>query len=88
MKRVYKYPFPILDDVRLALPVGARIIKVATAGVGAANLWAIVDPSIEAKSMLELRIVGTGHDFDDANLRHIDTIFDGPFVWHVFEVKK
>jgi hypothetical protein len=34
-------------------------------------------------------IVGTGHDFPEADdFTYINTIQDGPFVWHIFELIK
>jgi hypothetical protein len=96
MRKVYKYPLEG-DYTKVSMPRGASIIK-AQVGADYSNpeivatlkghVWAVVetDPKVHPK-MKHIRVFGTGHSIDDdLNLiKHIDTCFDGDFVWHVFE---
>ena len=51
-------------------------------------LWGIVD-SDETEEYREITSFGTGHRIpEDWNLKFIDTVQDGGYVWHFFEVLK
>lgn len=83
MTTIYKYPLgPINDSYIVSLPVGAQIL---TAAIQNDNLtiWARVDPEMEATNNRIVRVYGTGHPIDKHDA-YINTVFDGPFVWHVF----
>lgn len=81
MKTIYKYRF----NETLELPCGAEFLKVATQSeAGLICLWFLVDVD-QPKEHREFRIHGTGHLVDD-NERYLDTFFEGPYVWHLFEV--
>ena len=80
MKTVYKYKI----EKGLTLPRGAEVLK-----VGIQNndfcLWALVDTESDT-CIRHFEIYGTGHPVEGANeLNHLGTIFEGAFVWHVFE---
>lgn len=69
----------------LKLPYGARILH---AGMQFRDIcvWYVCDP---ASSLTDRTFIvyGTGHEMkEDEYYRHVNTIQDGPFVWHVFEV--
>lgn len=85
MKTVFKYPLSGQDSV--FMPKGARILH-GELQDGMMTLWALV----ERNAAMEIRhfaVYGTGHDIDDTHWHeHISTVFNGPFVWHVFEVHK
>jgi hypothetical protein len=51
-----------------------------------ACIWAKVSPENELEKR-QFLVVGTGHTFDDTDMVYIGTYQDGPFVWHLFEVK-
>lgn len=85
MNVVWKFPLSGVDLSYVEMPERARIIHVGIQG-DTPTLWAWVDPSAP-KVERRFGIVGTGHpapSFDAAV--HLGSIFDGPFVWHVFEV--
>lgn len=89
MNRVYKYTFPTQDVFELALPIGARILKLGMSK-GDPCVWVLVDPDKTQHEIHRFLIFGTGHDISDeelATLTYVDTYFEGPLVWHVFEVK-
>lgn len=73
------------------MPRGAEIIKVGLQDGGMQRskitLWAIVDPEapVEQRSIVML---GTGFEQKNsemASLTYLDSVFDGPFVWHIFD---
>ncbi len=89
MKRVYKYPLDIQDEVIVMMPKGARVLSVQVQN-GRPCLWAAVDPSETELEKRLFRIAGTGHPiYDDVVDGFIGTIqlYDGKLVFHVFEAK-
>lgn len=84
-KTVWKFPLAIGGWQNVSMPNGATIVEVAMQ-FGTPCIWALVDPK-EPKKTLRVRIVGTGHDIEDAEmLKHIGTAHDTDLglVWHVF----
>lgn len=79
--KVFKYPVPITDRLRLGLPRGAEVIHVGEQS-GQVQLWALVDPDAPPE-MVELCIVGTGHDWPEG-FRPIGTVQPSyGLVWHI-----
>lgn len=80
MKTVYKYP---LGEVQL--PKGAKILTVSHQN-GNFVMWAEVD----TEQVLEHRtfeVFGTGWEMPTyKEMAYIGTMFEGAFVWHVYEV--
>lgn len=90
MKRVYKYPLDIQDEVTVMMPKGARVLSVQVQN-GRPCLWAAVDPNEMTLEERFFRIAGTGHTIqDDVVDGFIGTIqmYDGRLVFHVFEMKR
>ena len=82
---IYKYKFNIGDTLELTLPGGAEVIH-WDVQYGMLCVWAKVNPDNPVQvQRFELRY--TGHPLGDVG-KHLATIFDGPFVWHVFEPAK
>lgn len=89
MKRVYKYPLDIQDEVVVIMPKGARVLSIQVQN-GRPCLWAAVDPREMTLEERRFRIAGTGHPIqDDVVDGFIGTIqlYDGKLVFHVFEAK-
>ena len=89
MKRVYKYPLEVNDEVSVNMPKGARVLSVQVQN-GRPCLWAAVDPCETSQEERRFRIAGTGHPIeDDVVDGFIGTIqmYDGRLVFHVFEIK-
>lgn len=81
MVSVLKYD---LGDGKVLLPIGAKILKVASQG-GRIKLWAQVDREVK-HVFRHFVVVGTGHTINNSeSLRHVGTVFQDPFVWHVYE---
>ncbi len=87
-KVIYKYTVQPSGEA-ITLPVDAEILSAAFQGKEL-QLWALVDPArIEETKMIE--VFGTGHPIKEEfgfKRKFIDTVFTGPFVFHVFEKEK
>lgn len=85
MKRVYKYPLSIVDFQTLGMPADAKLLTVQ-AQRNQPCLWALVDTE-RAQEEVTLRLVGTGHEFEDADQwEHLGSfqLDAGLLVFHVF----
>jgi len=86
MKTIWKFPLEIVDAQYVKAPMGARFFK-AEIQNDRLCLWGFVDPD-QTTFDHAIYIFGTGRPIPDRmgieTLRHIGTVFDGPFVWHVF----
>lgn len=86
MNSVWKFPLPIVDDVTIEMPQGARVLHVETQ-FDSAQMWALVDPN-QPLVQRRFKVVGTGHRHEDMDTWHyIGTfpMFGGGLMWHVFE---
>lgn len=93
MRRVYKYEFPIQDDLTIYLPIGAEILHVDEQH-GIPCMWARVDPSAQMEAR-RFRLAGTGHDLPSGLredgypvLAHVGSfqMASGALVFHLFAV--
>ena len=86
--RIWKYSLTVTDHCSIEMQAGATILTVrATPStiVPSIDVWALVDPAAD-KAIRHFRVVGTGHPIPDLDvLEYVGTVFDKPFVWHVFE---
>lgn len=85
MKVIYKYELftKNLEFHELALPKGTEILRVGMQH-SVVTLWALIDPDEGVWEVRRFVRYGTGHEVHGVNL-YIGTVFDGPFVWHIFE---
>jgi hypothetical protein len=90
MIRVWKYPVELdsvkdgQHEVMIDAPKGAKPLCVMKQA-GTNYLWAEVDedaPKVENE--IELFVIGTGHGSVKPNTRHLGSVIDGAFVWHVY----
>lgn len=87
-RRVYKYLLSPLSIESLIIVRMPRRAQVLSAGVQGRDIvvWAMIDSAELETELREFHVIGTGHDADHvAGLRFINTIFIGPYVFHVFE---
>lgn len=82
MKKVFKYA--LKSDCILEIPIHAKILKVGRHN-DRISVWALVDDIHEQTEKHVILIAGTGHEIKE-KVGHINTFFDGPYVWHAFEV--
>lgn len=87
-RAVWKYRLERTDENIIKMPRGA-IPRRAIARDGELWLWVEVDTTLIQIPHL-IQIVGTGHETIRGGT-YVDTMFDGPYVWHVYwhgEVEK
>lgn len=83
-ERIWKFTLPIIDRPVKEMPAGARVLSAQMQG-GELHVWAICDTAADAKRVrARFAIVGTGNPMPTEQVRFIDTVQDGAFVWHVF----
>jgi hypothetical protein len=85
MRTIYKYELARTIE----LPIDSQVLKVGMQN-GIIQMWVLVDPNQNQTTYRNFEMIGTGHSFEFDYLTHtyIDSIFDGPFVWHIWEINK
>jgi len=89
--KVFKYEVPEFD-CKLRLPSGAQLLS---AGMKPTEeklwVWARVPQPSHLDVIVRVRVIATGEPIDEQGSerwRFIDTVFQGPLVWHLFEVSR
>ena len=85
-KQIWKYPLKgMMTDIQM--PMEAKVLTVQIQN-DQPTIWAQVNPQNELETR-HFTIVGTGHEFNDKDMKYIGTFQDVPgsipFVWHLFE---
>ncbi len=85
MKTIWKFDLAG-SNIPLRVPKGAVPLGVAMQG-DCPRIWMLVDSEAELEDrMFWVRGTGQPLDTNDAHeIKHIGTVLDGPFIWHVFE---
>ena len=89
MYKIWKYPVTFGSHFELAMPMGARILKLDIQ-FNVPQIWAMVEPGTEIE-VRQFIIMGTGQPFPKSDrLEYIDSyqVNGGQYVWHVFEHKE
>ena len=68
--------------MRLEVPRGGKPLCVGMQG-DMCMVWIEVDP-VEPKVSMELFSVGTGFGAVPTDTKYLGTIFQGPYVWHIY----
>lgn len=84
MKRViFKYKLKEATVNKIKLPVVHHVLKAKVIG-GEAFIW--VEQEVDAElHEFEFYLEPTGMDFDKTERVYVDTIFPGPFVFHIYK---
>lgn len=85
---IWKFPLAALGRNAVYMPVHSQILAVQMQA-GVPTLWALVQPDADRETR-RFETVGTGQPLSDDLDGHgyIGTIQQGPYVWHVFEVRR
>lgn len=88
MRAILKYHIGYSAEINIIeMPSGSKVISAGLDPQEDLCIWAIVNPENELESR-KFTIVGTGwpmgHELD--NWKFIDTVKQGPYMWHVWEV--
>ena len=81
MDTIWKFELK-LDQI-VMMPVGSEIIKAGAQGESI-FIWAIVNTEAK-KEHRRFKVVPTGGAIFRSDLVFLDTVFIGPYVFHVFE---
>ena len=84
-KVIHKYPLQIGTKVSIDLPCIADVVKAAMQD-GQPHIW--VHKYVDDKPKTAMRhfyVAATGEQMP-VESQYVDTVFQGPFVWHIFEV--
>lgn len=87
MATIYKYSVLIdAPKFSLDLPAGSKVLSVQKQG-DTWQMWVFLNPTYPMRKY-RFRIFGTGHPIteDPASLTHIETVQDGEFVRHIFQL--
>jgi hypothetical protein len=94
MKATWKFEQEVSDVLSFGfMPVEAVVVAVGRQNPGHICLWAIVDTGAKTEQR-EFYVRGTGHPLsqkdngDATEEMYVGAVFDGPFVWHVFDPRK
>lgn len=83
MKTIYKYR--ISNEMPVELPIGAKFLH-----LGMQNnqiiAWFEIRPQNHSEQRV-FKVYGTGHKIT-SSAPYLGTVFDGPFVWHIYETTK
>ena len=82
MRTVYKFPLEIEGVQTVKIPACYNLLHVAMQR-DVLTLWAEV---VTENRLVDVTILifGTGHSMPDTHKEYIGTVFQGPFVWHVY----
>jgi hypothetical protein len=86
MRTVFKYPIPATGDVRIELPMNAKLVLCDTQGASFNPvLWFEIERDNDHE-MRTFRVFGTGHDIPDGyeHMGSVNHEMTG-LVWHVYE---
>ena len=80
---IYKYQPFRFSNGSVVMEDGAKIVKLGMQD-GIITFWAIVEAGVELRER-QFHTVGTGQIITKDNWKYVGTVFDGNFVWHIFE---
>ena len=89
MKQIWKFPlqFPTaIEGQEVIMPQGAKILSTNIQD-DTICIWAEVDPDATVNEVRNILTLATGQEISTRRQRKfIDTVMDGPYVWHVSEL--
>ncbi len=78
---VYKYPVRIGEETSVSCAAPAKPVHF---GVQGGQMFVWVEHGLgPVSTSVSFCVVGTGHPIPDG-FEHVQSIFDGPFVWHLY----
>lgn len=87
MRTIWKFNLEADNETTFEAPAPARVLSAGLDPAGRPSVWVEVNPDAD-KIVRTVFLFGTGHPLEPeaqiAQGRFVGSIFDGPFVWHVF----
>jgi len=81
METIHKYALQRISYQAVQIPEGSGFLKFAEQD-GVLTVWMEVDKDRPLRPQ-EFMVVGTGHPVP-SDCRHLESCFDGEFVWHLY----
>jgi len=81
----------INGPIKVTIPTSAfKIIKWGSQVSQYITFCAMIFAENGTNVDLEFQVFGTGSEIDieSPGKNYLDTVFDGPYVWHVFQIKE
>ena len=86
-RTIWEQPLFIRDEPQVVeWPAGAEIVACQMTPGEQLCLW-YLHAGAEERQARTFLVYGTGHPIQGGPLEHVGTVQQGPFVWHVFEVR-
>lgn len=79
---VYKYPLDLNRETTVHLVAPAKVVHFGKQG-SLYCVWVEHPISGRPDTTITFYVVGTGHPIPEG-YEHVQSIFDGPFVWHLY----
>lgn len=83
-RTVFKYPISRARATRLCLSGPIVHIGLQDDGVERLMVWA--EANVHQPKTRIFEVFGTGHTVPE-EAEHVCSVIDGPFVWHIYELK-
>ena len=82
---IWKFKVPHQQNSYISVPKGTEFLR-ADINANGIFVWGLCDPDAE-KEQRTMHVVGTGWTMHGyiPEWKHIDTVFDPPYVWHVLD---
>jgi len=81
---IWKYPLLVTDEQLVTMPEYSIPLFVEKQNETLC-IWVKVDPTQKSIEQT-IRVYGTGHPMSVNHERHVGSVIDGEYVWHVFWV--
>lgn len=88
MMKIFKYKLELCHEQVVELPCIRDDILSVQIQDGEIVFWLGVDSPPSMTEEVKFRIVGTGDYYPDAGHKHIGTVQDKGFVWHIFQLEE
>ena len=84
MRTIWKYPLDMRGWNRVPIGPDAKVVLAAIdPASGAPAIWVDLDPDTD-RGERQFAVIGTGHDIEPG-AKHVGSMIDRSFVWHIFE---
>lgn len=83
MRSVWKWAIPTKTEFVISMPINAKFLHL-TDHPQLAMWWEIPDTGAPKESHT-FKVFGTGWEMPDTPMVYLGTVFQGPFVFHVYD---
>lgn len=84
MKTIYKYPIAITRFQSIYVQPKAKPVHVGLDPQGQPCIWCEAETAANERELLDIFVIGTGHELSCEARNHIGSFVQGLFVWHIY----